>query len=159
MLFAVLFTFSVELIGVYVFREGQHSLIPVFNTEAYVRYLPLVWGFTALSIMKESVKMIFRKWTRGVMLIHIAFNLAVFILLVIMLKDPTIWNPHFIDQLVQLSVLTPGSEAFEWIQAVSNEGGKWFISIAALVTVIDMAAVCLKVYPIHRSSIDKIQNL
>ncbi|MNJ34548.1 hypothetical protein D3C77_292660 [compost metagenome] len=159
-LFAVLFTFSVELIGAIVFKEGQFiGTASIFHVENFARYLPLIWGLTALSIMKESVKMIFGKWTRGVMLSHMAFNAALFILMVIMFKDPAIWNPHFIGRLVQLPVMTPGTEAFEWVESIWNEGRKWFVYIVALVTFIDMVAVFLKVYPIHRGPIKNIENL
>ncbi|WP_019637451.1 HAAS signaling domain-containing protein [Paenibacillus fonticola] len=157
-LFAVLFTFSVELIGVIVFRENLREVVPIFNVENFARYLPLIWGLTALSILKESVKMIFRKWTRGVMLFHVAFNAATFILLVIMFKDSAVWNPYFIEQLVQLSILTPGSEAFEWVESIWNSGGNWFIAIVAIVTVIDIVTVCLKVYPIHKGAVENIRN-
>ncbi|GAA0136365.1 hypothetical protein YSY43_32060 [Paenibacillus sp. YSY-4.3] len=157
-LFAVLFTFSVELIGVGVFREGLREIVPIFNVENFARYLPLIWGLTALSIMKESVKMIFGKWTRGVMLSHMAFNAALLILLVIMFKDSGIWNPFFIEQLVQLSILTPGSEAFEWVESIWNSGGNWFVSIVAIVTVIDVVTVCLKVYPIHKSAAGNVKH-
>lgn len=159
-LFAVLFTFSVELIGAIIFKEGQlQGIASVFHVENFARYLPLIWGLTALSIMKESVKIIFGKWTRGVMLSHMIFNVALLIPMVIMFKDPAIWNPHFMEQLVQLNVITPGSEAFEWVETIWNEGRKWFIYIAALVTFIDMVAVFLKVYPIHKGSVEDIKNL
>ncbi|WP_055106257.1 HAAS signaling domain-containing protein [Paenibacillus ihumii] len=152
-LFAVLFTFSVELIGAIIFKDGQfQGTVSVFHTENFTRYLPLIWGLTALSIMKESVKMIFGKWTRGVMLSHMIFNVALLILMVIMFKDPAVWNPYFMEQLVQLNVLTPGSEAFEWVEGIWNEGRKWFVYIVGLVTFIDMVTVLVKVYPIRKGS-------
>lgn len=158
-LFAVLFTFSVEFIGVIVFREGQfQDIVPLFDVGNFARYLPLIWGLTALSIMKESVKMIYGKWTRGVMLSHMAFNVALFILLVLIFKDPAIWNSYFVEQLVQIDILTPGSEAFEWVESIWSGGKNWFISIVALVTLIDIVAVVLKVYPIHKDPMENFKN-
>ncbi|MUG46915.1 hypothetical protein GNP95_18230 [Paenibacillus woosongensis] len=157
-LFAVLFTFSVELIGVIVFRENFREVVPIFNVENFARYLPLIWGLTALSILKESVKIIFGKWTRGVVLSHVALNALTFILLVIMFKDSEVWNPYFVDQLVQLNILTPGSEAFEWVQTIWGGGQHWLISIVAIVTAIDIVSVCLKVYPIHKGAMGNVKN-
>lgn len=142
-LFNVLFTFSIDLIGVYRLNETLVA-IPVFEQAAFAKYLPLIWFLTAFSILKDSIKLITRKWTPQLAVVHVMFNVASVIVAVIVFSDMAIWNPSFMDQLMQLGLITPGDEAYETVKSIWDRSRDGLIYIIVVITLIDTVSVVMK---------------
>ncbi|MCV4231851.1 hypothetical protein OHJ21_11780 [Virgibacillus sp. LDC1] len=142
-LFFVLFTFSINLIGVHRFDENSIA-IPVFEQAVFAKYLPLIWLLTAFSIFNEAMKLITRKWTPQLAVMHVIFNVASVIVAVILFSDMTIWNPTFMDQLVQAGLVTPGDEAYETVKSIWDRSRDGLIYIIVVITLIDTVSVVMK---------------
>ena len=142
-LFFVLFTFSINLIGVHRFDENSIA-IPVFEQAAFAKYLPLIWLLTAFSIFNEARKLITRKWTPQIAVMHVIFNVASVIVTVILFSDMTIWNPTFMDQLVQAGFVTPGDEAYETVKSIWDRSRDGLIYVIVVITLIDTVSVVMK---------------
>lgn len=146
-LFLVLFTFAINLVGVHRFNEGLSWVIPVFNEEVFSKYIPFIWAITAIGILRDCLKMIVRKWTIEIVAFHLFFNLTSLILTFVMFSNPSTWNPEFINQLVNAGLITEGSEAYQSVSTIwknTIEGGLMYI--IAIITIIDSVAVGLKLY-------------
>ena len=143
-LFLVLFTFSLDFIGVYRYGERGTWIIPVFNKEVFSSYLPFIWALAALGIFRDCLRIISGKWTANIVACHLLFNVLSFILMVIMLSDLGIWNPGFMHGLEQSGMISVGSEAYEVVSSIWNSSPKGLIGIIGLITVIDSITVGLK---------------
>ncbi|KKO52362.1 HAAS signaling domain-containing protein [Paenibacillus sp. DMB20] len=143
-LFLVLFTFSLDFIGAYRYGEQGTWIIPVFNKEVFGSYLPFIWALAALGIFRDCLRIISGKWTANIVVCHLFFNVLSFILMVIMLSDPGIWNPGFMHELEQSGMISVGSEAYEVVSSIWNGSPKGLIGIIGLITVIDSVTVGLK---------------
>ncbi|WP_256719602.1 hypothetical protein [Paenibacillus glucanolyticus] len=142
-LFFVLFTFSINLIGVH--RFAEHSIaIPVFEQAAFAKYLPLIWLLTAFSIFNEARKLITRKWTPQLAVMHVIFNIASVIVAVILFSDMTIWNPIFMDQLVQSGLVTTGDGSYETVKLIWDRSRDGLIYIIVVIALIDTVSVVMK---------------
>lgn len=139
----VLFTFSIDLIGVHRFHETSIA-IPVFEQAAIAKYLPLIWILTAFSILQDSIKLITRKWTPQLAVVHVIFNVASVIVAVILFSNMTIWNPTFMDQLVQAGLVTPGDEAYETVKSIWDRSRDGLIYIIVVIALIDTVSVVMK---------------
>ncbi|RAR40916.1 hypothetical protein [Paenibacillus sp. MDMC362] len=142
-LFFVLFTFSIDLIGVHRFDENSIA-IPVFDQAAFAKYLPLIWLLTAFSIFNEARKLITRKWTPQIAVMHVIFNVASVIVAVILFSDMTIWNPIFMDQLVQAGLVTPGNESYDLVKSIWDRSRDGLIYVIVIITLIDTVSVLMK---------------
>lgn len=142
-LFFVLFTFSINLIGVHRFNENSIA-IPVFEQAAFAKYLPLIWFLTAFSIFNEARKLITKKWTPQIAVMHVIFNVASVIVAVILFSDMTIWNPTFMDQLVQSGLVTPGDEAYDTVKSIWDRSRDGLIYVIVVIALIDTVSVGMK---------------
>ncbi|UNK16475.1 hypothetical protein MNQ98_18435 [Paenibacillus sp. N3/727] len=142
--FLVLFTYSLNLVGVHLFRDGQSTVIPVFNEEVFRKYIPFIWVLTAIGVLRDCMKMITRKWTRQIVVFHLFFNVISLIFVLVMFSDPSIWNPQFMNELIQAGVTTEGIESFQTISTIWDRSREGLIYIIALITVIDSIATGMK---------------
>lgn len=142
-LFFVLFTFSIDLIGVHRFDENSIA-IPVFEQAAFAKYLPLIWLLTAFSIFNEARKLITRKWTPQIAVMHVIFNVASVIVAVILFSDMAIWNPTFMEQLAQTGFVTPGSESYDIVKSIWDRSRDGLIYVIVIITLIDTVSVLMK---------------
>lgn len=142
-LFFVLFTFSLNLIGVHRFDENSIA-IPVFEQAAFAKYLPLIWLLTAFSIFNEARKLITRKWTPQLAVMHVIFNVASVIVAVILFSDMAIWNPTFMEQLAQTGFVTPGSESYDIVKSIWDRSRDGLIYVIVIITLIDTVSVLMK---------------
>ncbi|OIB02918.1 hypothetical protein AK95_32780 [Paenibacillus sp. LC231] len=142
-LFFVLFTFSLNLIGVHRFDENSIA-IPVFEQASFAKYLPLIWLLTAFSIFNEARKLITRKWTPQLAVMHVIFNVASVIVAVILFSDMAIWNPSFMEQLAQTGFVTPGSESYDIVKSIWDRSRDGLIYVIVIITLIDTVSVLMK---------------
>ena len=64
---------------------------------------------------------------------HVIFNVASVIVTVILFSDMTIWNPTFMDQLVQAGFVTP-DEAYETVKSIWDRSRDGLIYVIVVIT-------------------------
>ncbi|MBW7454754.1 hypothetical protein ACFOLF_26070 [Paenibacillus sepulcri] len=148
-LFFVLFTFSIDLLGVWRFEDGGYStVVSFFDEEVFRGFLPMIWILLALSILKDILMMISRKWTVRLVGFEILLNMLYFVLAVFMFSDMAIWNSDFMQQLAQSGITPVRSEAFERVSEIwarINEGLIYLIGLVIAVHVIFMAVKAFRI--------------
>lgn len=145
-LFTVLCLYSIELLGVWRFHEGERAVMPFLNANVFQSYLPFIWIIAALGILKESIRIIVRKRTGNMLALHIVVSVVTTILVCIMLADPTIWNPDFIQQMEATGILTAGAEGYDTVVSLWTGASKWLIIVIGLFALIDIISETYKWY-------------
>lgn len=150
LIFTVMFTalclYAIELLGVWRFHEGERSVIPFLNADVFRSYLPIVWVVAALGILKESIRIIMRNRTGKMLAVNIVVSVVCTVLVCIVLADPAVWNPDFLQQLVASELLTEGSEGYDTIVTIWNGVTDWLITVIALFAIIDVLSETYKWY-------------
>jgi hypothetical protein len=151
-LFTVLCLYSIDLLGVWRSHDGVRSVIPFLNADVFRNYLPIVWVLAALGISKESIRIIVRKRTGKMITFHIVISVVSTVLVCVMLADPTIWNPDFIQQMVATGILSAGGEDYDTLVSIWAGVSKWFIIIIGLFALIDIISETYKWYRVKTSA-------
>lgn len=149
-IFTVLFTvlcvnFS-DLLGIWRFNDGERISIPFLNSDIFHNYLPMIWIIAALGILKESIRIIMRERTGNMLTFHIIITVASTILVCAIFANTAIWNPHFITQVESAGLITVGGEGYDTVVSIWNRMSSGFISIIALVALIDIVSEAYKWY-------------
>jgi len=75
----ILFNMFDHLIAIYFISDNAaRTVIPIFNQEIFRSLLPLLNIMLAIGIVKELIKLMIRKWTVGLAVANMVFNLASF---------------------------------------------------------------------------------
>lgn len=141
--FLIVFFGFLHLVGLPV-RAGGNPLVIVsyFEEAALHAYWPGVVALSAVVAVMNVYKLMKRRWTKRLAWANVAYQLVYFGFLALVFTDPAVFNPAFIEQLVQAGVLNEGGagEAF-WANAK-----QWLIYIAAPFVVWDIAQTLYRVY-------------
>ena len=114
-----MFTFSSDYFGVFVFEEGEFStVVPFLNEGTFSTYLPFIILLLGMAIVKESLKLILRKWTPKLTLYSALINVLSLIVVIVMMTGPAFWNPDFMQELIHAGVVSEGSEAYETVSNI-----------------------------------------
>jgi hypothetical protein len=132
----ILFNTAEHLIGIYSFSDdGPMRLIPLFDPEGYRALLPLINIMLALGMIKESLKLVIRKWTKGLALANLAFNLLSFGLFVLFIRGEGLWSDSFFAFWSEVGLNPGGADPLAlWGQVLTG-----LIAIVALAFLIDSA--------------------
>ncbi len=107
----IIFNTAEHLIGIYSLNEeGVMRVIPLFNHEGFRALLPLLNIMLALGIIKESLKLIIRKWTVGLALTNLVFNVISFVLFVIFIRGEGLWNDAFFAFWNEIGLIPAGAD-------------------------------------------------
>lgn len=146
----MLLTFSPQFLGAIHLSGGQPVVIPVFDLEVFRRYLPLIWIWFLLGILMEVFKLVVRKWTRGLLLYKIFFNLSLLAIAVVVLSDPGLWNPHFLQEMVEQGMLSPGGEAYQAVAGTWHFFTQNLLFILIVLTLVDTLYVVWRAVRMRR---------
>src|SRR5690606_36541907 len=113
-LLAILFVYSMELIGVHRFTDNGWSVIPIFKPSEFARFLPVILILIALNILIDSVKLVRAKWTIPLITTEAILLIPQLAAAAWIFADQSVWNPAFITQLVESGIMQAGSEAYDW---------------------------------------------
>ncbi|TYP73019.1 HAAS signaling domain-containing protein [Paenibacillus methanolicus] len=149
-LFVVLFSYSIDLLGVWRFAGGDRMVIPFFNTDVFNRFLPYIWFFLAVSILKEIMKLNTRRWTTRLVGMEISVTILYLILATFMFWDPVIWNADFMQQAVDSGLVTAGSEGYNTVNTIWGRATNGIIYLIGLVSVIQVISLIVTAYR-HKS--------
>lgn len=142
----VIFGFSHEYFGVWFFEDGKfRKVIPIFNEELYGYYfffIVLMFGF---GIIKECVKLIYGRWTMKLVLFTTIVNIISCIGLLFIIAEPAIWNPNFMNQLIENGLISSGSEAYNVVKVIWEKTTIWLFILWLLAIVWDAVDGFLRV--------------
>ena len=144
-LFLVLVTFSINLLGVWVSQQdGPITVIPFFNEAVFRSFLPFIWGVTAVSIAQEIIKLINRKQTLRLLALEALICVLHFALAFYMFAGPQIWNPNFMQQLAESGLAAMGSEGYRTINEIWMRTTSGLIYLIGAVTVFELISLAVK---------------
>ncbi|MBW7477341.1 hypothetical protein K0T92_21715 [Paenibacillus oenotherae] len=140
-------TSSIHYFGIIYFNEdGGTVIIPFFNEAVFRAYYPLIWVTIAISILKDSIKLVAGRWTTKLAAFHLLFNLASVVIAAIIFMDPAVWNAEFLSELLASGMVSAGSEGYETASIIWNNTADNFIYIVAVIAIIDSIAVIYKLF-------------
>jgi len=139
----IIFNTAEHLIGIYSFTADETmSVIPLFNHEGFRSLLPLLNIMLALGIIKESLKLVIRKWTKGLAMINLVFNVLSFGLFVIFIRGDGLWNDAFFAFWVEAGLIPADADPLLlWGKVITG-----LIAVTALGFLIDSAVNLYKSY-------------
>ncbi len=137
----IIFNTAEHLIGIYSFSDdGAMRLIPLFNHEGFRALLPLLNIMLALGIVKESIKLVTRKWTKGLAMINLVFNVFSFVLFVLFIRGEGLLNDAFFSFWVDAGIIPADADPlFLWGRVITG-----LIAVVALGFLIDSAVILYK---------------
>jgi len=132
----VLFNTAEHLIGIYSFSDdGVMRIIHLFDHEGFRALLPLLNIMLALGMIKESLKLVIRKWTRGLALANLVFNMLSLGLFVLFIRGEGLWSDAFFAYWYEVGLIPSGVDHLAlWSKALTG-----LIAIVALALLIDSA--------------------
>lgn len=149
-LFVVLFSYSIDLLGVWRITGGERTVIPFFDKEVFSPYLPFIWILLAVSVLKDIVKLNARRWTLRLVGMEITVTVLYLILAVFMFADPAIWNPDFMQQAVDSGLVAAGSEGYDTFSTIWERVTSGIIYLIGLVSAIQIISLIVTAYR-HKS--------
>ncbi|HIW34306.1 MAG TPA: hypothetical protein IAA29_16105 [Candidatus Paenibacillus intestinavium] len=145
-LVVMLFTFSAQYIGIIRLNDETTKVISFFSVDALQIYLPFMWILAAFSICKEGVKLVTGRWTKTIIVMQILFNIVWFLLALIMLKDQSLWNMTFLDELMQAGLVFFEGDMFQTSSEMWQHWTKILIYIVTIIVIIEIVVLAVKVY-------------
>lgn len=149
--FLVLFTYMLNLVGVHLFSTEQATVIPVFNEEVFQKYIPFIWVLAGIAIFNYCMKIVTKKWTQQIVMMHLLFNILTLIFTLIMFTDSSIWNPQFMNELIAAGIITEGSEEFQTVSAIWNRSREGLIYFIVVIIGINSVATGMKSFRMKKS--------
>lgn len=93
-IFSILYL-SPQIIGIYYKSNGEYISIPIFNLEVLGEFKVFIIIMLVLSVLKESLKIIWRKWNLKNSIIYSGLNITYNCLFISFLSRIEIWNEEF----------------------------------------------------------------
>ncbi|SHF70407.1 HAAS signaling domain-containing protein [Ornithinibacillus halophilus] len=128
----VAFTVSNQYIGVYLVNDNEFSTIPFFHKGSLSAYLPIIVIVLGLLIMKEIFKLVLGRWTIKLAFYNLITNVITFAFVGWIMVNSSVWNPNFMDEMVQAGIVESGSEGYQAIKLIWEIGTQWTIIIFML---------------------------
>ncbi|GAA0603697.1 hypothetical protein GCM10009001_20940 [Virgibacillus siamensis] len=131
-LLIVMFAFSNEFFGVWVFHEKFAGVVPFLNENTYVSYLFFIILILGFGILKESLKLVYGKWTIKLVVYSAIVNLISMVTVMIMINGPAFWNPDFMVELTQAGLLSKGSDAYGTVSKIWEQSTYWILVLLVI---------------------------
>jgi hypothetical protein len=137
----ILFNMYDHLIAIYFISDNAvRTVIPLFNHEVFRSLLPLLNIMLAIGIFKELLKLVIRKWTVGLAVANMVFNLASFGLFFLFINGEGLWSEAFIAFWVDAGLVPAGADPlYLWGRLISG-----LIIVVAIALLIDTAVNLVK---------------
>jgi hypothetical protein len=145
-LFTALVSYSSDLAGIWFSNnEGPSTVVPFFDQEVFRGFLPFVWVTAALSIVNETLKVIAGKWTIKQIALEVVTYIVQFLLILFMFSDSSVWNPQFLQQLLDFSWTAAHPEEYQTIVVIWERATSSIITFAGVILVIQFIYLGVKV--------------
>ncbi len=135
--FGLLFS-APEIFAAY-FKVGKDLVtIPIFNIAVLQGYRILIIGIFILSILREVLKIYYRKWTLKHAIIHSSILIVATIFTLIMITDNNLWNPNFTTEISKYAKLD--FNILNILQNIKN----WIVVIIVGINIFEIVLVLYK---------------
>ncbi|WP_404454494.1 HAAS signaling domain-containing protein [Oceanobacillus kapialis] len=125
----ILFTFSSDYLGIWIFHDEFNGVVPFLNEQNYGTYLVFIILILSIGILNECLKLAFGKWSYKLVLYTTLSNtISMFVILFMVTRDG-FWNPTFMNELVKARLINVGSDAYHTVDWVWNQAPSWIIII------------------------------
>ncbi|MDX8044518.1 hypothetical protein SH601_00835 [Gracilibacillus sp. S3-1-1] len=125
LLLLILFVFSQDYLGIWIFDDGFTGIVPFFHDETYHTSLLFLLLIVGLGITKESLKFVYGKWTNRLAIFTTIINALSVATIMVMVSRDTFWNPHFLQELIEIGLLTENSDAYNVFSTIWNQSTLW----------------------------------
>lgn len=146
MILLAIVIFSPEYIGVWIFHDGFSGVVPFFNDDAPDRFIFFVIIILGLGVIKESIKLVYGKWSIKLVTLMATVNLMSLIIVIMMVTGSNIWNPDFIYELTQAELLTGDSKNYEVVKTIWEKITTWVVAILIIGLIIEAIYGAVKVF-------------
>src|SRR5690625_21655 len=145
-LFIIALAFNSEYFGIWIFENDKLAYVISFLNEktfnSYFILLLIVFGF---GIIKESMKFIYEKWTYSLVIFTAIANILSLIFIMFIITGDNLWNPEFMNELVQHNFVKEGSEGYDTVRLLWERLTQWVMLFFAFAFVWDIVAGYIKV--------------
>lgn len=148
-LFTAIFVSSPEWIAVHITHSDKYYYVPLFNVEILKAYAPLIWGSAALIILKEILRLVTGKWSKGLLVFNIVISVLVFIAALVIFADGTVLNGQFGLQIQEIARQMAVGKDFDSVLTIWNHITGNIIYFIALFFIIDLAFLLYKAYKLR----------
>jgi hypothetical protein len=99
-IFIMILYFAPQFFAAYIpLQNGRLVRIPFFISTALSQYKALIMVLFLATIAKETVKLIYRRWTIRSSIMYSLLNIVALILTIVVFSNPNVWNSDFFSQL------------------------------------------------------------
>jgi hypothetical protein len=152
-IFTALFTFSVELFGVWTVGTGSAvTVVPFFDPAMFSRFILFIWIAAGINILFQIFKLILGRWSVGLVLLGIFSSLVQFALALFMFAERAIWNASFMRELSQTGLAPVSSDFYQMIDNIWERTTDGVVYLIGVVLVIEVITLVIKVVQIRRHS-------
>lgn len=143
---------SIEHIGVWWFQGQQPTVIPIFDEAVFRSFVPVILALFALAVIKNIAMLIKRRWTLSLIGAEILLSLLSFLLALWMFADQTVWNPDFIQQLIDSGMMSAASDLHDIVLRVWDTLQDMILYIISIIFIIDIVIWTVKGYRIKQQA-------
>jgi hypothetical protein len=143
-LFMVLFIFSRDLLGIHRLAEGERTFVPFLNEAVFKQYLPFVYVWLGIGLLRECLKLVTKKWSMKLSVYFVLFNIISFVIALIVFQDQAVWNPDFMNEMVQSGLIVANSDGFETVNNIWSSITEGIVYFIAALLIIDSVHVLFK---------------
>ncbi len=145
-LFVVLFSYSIDLLGVWRLAGGDRTVIPFFDAEVFNSFLPYIWVLLVVGVLKEIMKLNARRWTPRLVGMEISVTVLYLVLAIFMFSDPAIWNADFMQQAIDSGLVKAGGEGYDTLSMIWERASNGLIYLIGLVSVIQIISLIVTAF-------------
>lgn len=146
-LIIVFLSFSSEYFGVWTFHEGELSgVVPFINEASYSSFLLLALIILAFGIVKECLKYIYERWTKSLLTYTTVLNLISIAFVLFVMTTMEIWNPNFMQELVQQGIVNEGSNGYETVRLIWEQFTFWIFVLLLIGLVWEIISGVIKTF-------------
>jgi len=149
-LFSAILISSPEWIAVHISHSDKYYNVPLFNVEILKAYAPLIWGSAALIILKEILRLVTGKWSKGLLVFNIVISVLVFIAALVIFADGTVLNGQFGLQIQEIVRELADGKDFGFILSIWNLVSGNIIYFIAVFFIFDLAWLLYRGYKLRR---------
>ncbi|WP_174615566.1 hypothetical protein [Virgibacillus ihumii] len=131
-LLIVMFAFSYEYFGIWIFHEEFSGVVSFLNESTYASYLFFIILILGFGILKESLKLVSGKWTYKLVIYSAIINLISMVTVIIMINGPAFWNPNFMVELTQAGLLSEDSDAYVTVSKIWEQSTYWILVLLVI---------------------------
>ncbi|QGH33866.1 hypothetical protein GI584_07455 [Gracilibacillus salitolerans] len=131
-LLIIIFAFSNDYLGVWIFHDEFAGVVPFLNRETYSSSLLFIFLIMGFGIIKESLKFVYGKWTYQLVTYTAIINFISIIAVFIMINGNAFWNPNFLHELTQAGLITENSDAYRTVSMIWNQSTLWILVLLVI---------------------------